>query len=91
MFEWKKTTYLLIVDYYSWYIEIARLHNTTANEVILHTKSIFARHGIPEVVITDNGPQYTSEQFAEFAKEYQFQVARITHRVMVRRKGQREQ
>ena len=37
------------------YMEIARLSRCTAEEVIMHTKSIFARHGIPEVVISDNG------------------------------------
>ena len=35
-------------------------------------KSIFARHGIPEVVMSDNGPQYSSYLFAEFAKNYGF-------------------
>ena len=37
LFEWNKSTYLLIVDYYSRYIELAKLRNTTADEVILHT------------------------------------------------------
>ena len=72
LFEWNKSTYLLIVDYYSRYIELAKLRNTTADEVILHTKSIFARHGIPERLISDNGPQYTSEAFEQFAKSYGF-------------------
>ena len=35
-------------------------------------KSIFARHGLPERVISDNGPQYASDAFAKFAKEYKF-------------------
>ncbi len=52
------------MDYYSRYIEIARLNNLTA---VTHTKSVFARHGIPETVVSDNGPQYTSELYAEFA------------------------
>ena len=72
LFEWKNKNYLLIVDYYSRYIEIALLKQTTAEEVIKHTKSIFARHGIPEVVVSDNGPQYSSKAYADFAKEYQF-------------------
>ena len=40
--------------------------------VISHLKSIFARHGIPEVVVSDNGPQYSSAVFEEFSKEYEF-------------------
>ena len=73
LFEWKQKIYLLAVDYYSRYIEVAHLSQATANEVVNHTKSIFARHGIPETVISDNGPQYTSEHYSEFAKSYQFQ------------------
>ncbi len=73
LFEWKQKILLLITDYYSRYIEIARLNQATAEEVVNHTKSIFARHGIPEVVVSDNGPQYTSDLYAEFARNYQFQ------------------
>ena len=44
----------------------------TAEEVILHCKSIFAKHGIPEEVITDNGPQFIAESFSKFSHDYQF-------------------
>ncbi|CAB4040233.1 Transposon Ty3-G Gag-Pol poly [Paramuricea clavata] len=30
-------------------------------------------HGIPRVVISDNGPQYSSKEFQEFAKKWEFQ------------------
>ena len=56
LFHWKSNQYLLIVDYYSRYIEIPKLSRTTAEDIISHTKSIFARHGISEVVYSDNGP-----------------------------------
>ena len=72
LFEWKKGHYLLIVDYFSRWIEIARLEQTTSRCVIEHTKSLFARHGIPEVVVSDNGPQYSSDMFSQFAKDYGF-------------------
>ena len=71
LFEWEKRTYLLLVDY-SRYIEIALLSRPTAAEVITHLKSIFARHGIPELVMSDNGPQYSCDAFSEFVREYQF-------------------
>ena len=62
-----QSIYLLVVDYYSRYIEIARLSRPTTAEVVTHLKSIFARHGI-----TDNGPQYSSREFGEFAKDFEF-------------------
>ena len=42
LFEWKQKHFFIIVDYYSRYVEIAKLQRTTAEEVIAHTKSIFA-------------------------------------------------
>ena len=54
------------------YIEIAKLINELSSEVIKHTKSIFARHTIPQEVISDNGPQYSSIQYKKFATEYGF-------------------
>ena len=73
LFELNKQTYLLVVDYYSRYIEIALLQNTTATHVINHMKSIFSRHGIPETVVSDNGPQFTSHYFKKFSEVYGFQ------------------
>ena len=72
MFVYKKATYLLVVDYASSYVEIAKLAATTSPDVILHLRSIFARHGIPETVVSANGPQYASYEFARFAVEEGF-------------------
>ena len=35
-------------------------------------KSMFGRHGIPEILISDNGPQYSSHEFIEIASSYDF-------------------
>ena len=47
LFVWKGNNYLLVVDYLSRYIEIARLPKETSAEVIQQLKIIFARHRIP--------------------------------------------
>ena len=73
LFLRKEATYLLMVDYLSRCIEIAPLERPTAQEVIMHLKTMFACHGIPEVVVSDNGPQYLCETFKEFACDFQFQ------------------
>ncbi|UYV73012.1 K02A2.6-like [Cordylochernes scorpioides] len=71
LFTLKGQNYLLITDYYSRYPEIARLEDMTSASVIVHCKSIFARHGIPLEVRSDNGPQFGS-LFKEFAQSYGF-------------------
>ena len=72
LFHSKKATYLLVVDYFSRYPEIQKLSTTTSQSIIEALKRIFSRFGIPETVISDNGPQYSSHEFTEFAKAYDF-------------------
>ena len=38
----------------------------------MHSKSIFAGHGTPEIVLLDNGPQYASQEYREFARKWRF-------------------
>ena len=73
LFELKGEHYLLTVDYFSRYPEVIKLSSTTSSNIIALLKTIFARHGIPEVLRTDNGPQYVAKEFAVFAKAYGFQ------------------
>ncbi|GFS26222.1 Pol polyprotein [Elysia marginata] len=70
--ELNKETYLVSVDYYSRYIDINKLHNITANTVINKMKMNFSQHGIPEIVISDNGAQFTSQEFKTFSQEWNF-------------------
>ena len=54
LFHFKDNDHLIVVDYFSNYPEMALLKGTTSSTVITHMKSIFARHGMPEIVISDN-------------------------------------
>ena len=57
LFQLDGNNYLVMVDHYSNYIELDSLSgNTSANSVIRAMKRQFARHGIPDELITDNGP-----------------------------------
>ena len=73
LFELKGVTYLLVVDYYSRYPEVIKLTSLTSKSVITALRSIFSRHGIPEVLTSDNGPQFDSQEFQQFAQSYGFQ------------------
>ena len=65
-------TLLVASDYYSSYIEVSRLTTVTSKAVIKALKEIFARFGIPDEVVSDNGPQFSSAEFAVFAKTWSF-------------------
>ena len=72
LFHCFNQNYLILVDYTSKYIEVCQLQNLTSEEVIAKMKSSFSRFGIPEEIVSDNESQYTSRQFHEFAKIYNF-------------------
>ena len=74
LFELKNKQYIVIVDKYSRWIEMKQLHLVKAVSVIKTMKEIFAVHGIPEVVQSDNGPQYTSLEYKDFAKTWGFEI-----------------
>nr|XP_054768172.1 uncharacterized protein K02A2.6-like [Lytechinus pictus] len=70
LFEFDGSTYLILVDYYLNYFEINKLTSTSSKAVIAICKQQFARHGVPDEVISDNGPQYASAEFHQFCVEY---------------------
>lgn len=72
LFHCKGVTYIAVVDYFSRYPEVQALKSTTSESIIKALKKVFSRHGIPEAVCSDNGPQYASSEFAEFATSYDF-------------------
>ncbi|XP_054871220.1 uncharacterized protein K02A2.6-like [Amphiprion ocellaris] len=72
LFTLNNSNYVLLVDYYSRFVEMAKLTPTRSEDVIVHLKSIFSRHGIPEIFYSDNGPQFSSQQFKDFAATYGF-------------------
>lgn len=72
LFTWNNEDYLVIVDYYSRYFELEKLHSTTSAAMISKLMASFARHSIPEAVISENGPQYRSGEFESFARTWEF-------------------
>ena len=72
LFELNHSHYLIVVDYFSRFPEVIKLTSTTSANVIAALKAVFTRHGIPEIVRSDNGPQYLSAEFAQFASTYGF-------------------
>ncbi|KAL7851936.1 hypothetical protein SRHO_G00177210 [Serrasalmus rhombeus] len=72
LFHLKGKDYLVVIDYYSNFPEMALLSSTSASCVIIQAKSIFARHGIPNIVVSDNGPCFSCKEWQEFSVHYDF-------------------
>lgn len=72
LFSFDGKDYLVTVDHYSDFFELDSLRNTTSNTVIRAMKRNFARLGIPLECVSDNGPQFISHEYDQFAKEYGF-------------------
>ena len=64
----ENSDYVVTVDYYSNFWEIDKLSQTTSNTVIKKVKAHMARNGIPNTIITDNGPQFSSDEFKKLHK-----------------------
>lgn len=69
LLDCKGRPYLVLIDYYSKWIELKLLKNKQACEVVLTLKSIFSEHGIPKQICSDNMP-FNSYEFIKFCKEW---------------------
>ena len=58
--------FLVLVDAESKWIDVIPMTTTTAKATITKLLAVFSVHGLPERVMTDNGPQFTSLEFKEF-------------------------
>ena len=65
--------FVIIVDYYSEWFEFEQLGSTTGPNVINAIRKVFATHGIPQKVISDNGPPFNSALWKKFASDYDFE------------------
>ena len=57
---------LILIDCYSKWIEVAVMSSTTSAQVITVLRSWWARFGLPVELVSDNGPQFTSEELEGF-------------------------
>ena len=57
---------MVVTDAHSKWTEILVMENTTAEETVSTLHSLFAHMGLPDQIVSDNGPQFTSEIFRKF-------------------------
>eukprot|EP00117_Sycon_ciliatum_P041979 scpid19977/ scgid1158/ Retrotransposable element Tf2 155 kDa protein type 1 len=62
----RQTMWLVIVDAHSKWPEVIPMPSTTSLATIASLRTVFARYGCPDLIVSDNGPQFASAEFAEF-------------------------
>lgn len=62
----KDKYYFAILDSFSKWVEIYKMTNISAKETVSKLRDCFARFGLPELIVSDNGTQFTSSEFKEF-------------------------
>ena len=61
-------SYLVIVDAHSKWPEVFEMSTTTTSKTIDVLRQVFAAHGLPDHLVSDNGPQFTAAEFAQFLR-----------------------
>ena len=59
---------LIVVDSHSKWFEVEMMPSITIEATIANLRDMFARYGIPQQLVSDNGSQFTSEEFCKFMK-----------------------
>ena len=57
---------MVVIDAHSKWPGIFVMESTTAEATVSTLRSLFARTGLPDQIVSDNGPQFTSEAFRKF-------------------------
>ena len=60
--------FLVVIDSHSKWLEVFAMSSTTAERTIDELRLLFASYGMPEQVVTDNGPQFISSDFKNFLR-----------------------
>ena len=60
--------WLIVVDAHTKWPEVIAMKTTTASNTITALRSLFARYGIPSQIVSDNGPQFISEEYQQFCE-----------------------
>lgn len=71
--EFKSKNYLVVIDFYSKWIELIKLKYKTARDINSELLKIFTSYGFPQIIIADNMP-FGSYECKNFAKENDFEI-----------------
>ena len=60
---YRGTMWLLIIDAFINWPEVNTMSSATPQATVQQLRNIYATHGLPQMIVSDNGPQFVSEEF----------------------------
>ena len=60
--------FLIVVDAHSKWPEVIQMSSITTSKTVEALQVLFAKYGLPEQLVSDNGPQFTSEDSSQFMR-----------------------
>ena len=79
--------FLRLIDNHSKWIEVAHMRSTTAQNTIDHIRLWFVAYGLPEEVVSDNGPQFISQEFSDFLTQKRQLSKQVRRRITTAQAG----
>ncbi|XP_037558455.1 uncharacterized protein LOC119435817 [Dermacentor silvarum] len=58
--------FLVMVDAFSKWVDVHPVPSPSAEATISVFRTVFSQHGLPDIIVSDNGPAFTSSQYADF-------------------------
>ena len=74
----KGRMFFVLVDAHSKWPEVVEMKSTTTEKTIEVMRTLFGSYGIPEQVVSDNGPQFISDKCAKFMRQNHIKHIRST-------------
>ena len=71
--DFQERTLLVIIDYHSNFIEVENINRPNSKSICKALKVLFARYGVPDTLVKDNGPQFSSDEFHKFSSGWGFE------------------
>ena len=69
--------FLIVIDAHSKWLEVTPVSSTASEVTINALQTIFATHGLPDTIVSDNGSSFTSQEFKQFCKSNGIEHIRV--------------
>ena len=63
---------MIVIDYTTKFLDIQSLPDKLSNTITQRLKSTFAKFDIPQIMMSDGCPEFKSDTFQKFAKNWDF-------------------